>query len=155
MLVDEIDSVLRKKRGLLNDAERTNAMQTNMDGMKDSSKIIMIATTNSIDSMEDASVSRFVVIQLGLPTTEERKEFIKRYIQPIPSEKPIIIDAIVQYTDGFTGRQFRDIGKNLNRIRATTKKPITNMDITKQILKYIPYSRKNQKMVDEMNGSTV
>jgi len=152
MLVDELDSVMRKKRGLLNDAERTNAMQSNMDGMKDSSKIIMIATTNSIDSMEDASLSRFTIISLGLPTTDERKEFIRRFIASIPSEKPILIDVLAKYTEGFTGRQFRDIGKNLNRIRAISKKPITSEDLTKQIAKYVQYSRKNQKMSDELNG---
>lgn len=150
MLIDELDSVMRKKKGLLNDAERTNAMQTNMDGMKDSSKIIIIATTNTIESMEDASLSRFVVITLGLPTNEERKEFLKRYIQPIPMEMPLNIDVIVKYTEGFTGRQFRDIGKNLNRIRSISKKPISPKDLTKEIAKYAQYSGKNIIRIEEI-----
>lgn len=151
LLVDELDSVMRKKRGLLNDAERTNAMQTNMDGMKDSSKIIMIATTNSIDEMEDASKSRFVIITLGLPSEEERRVFIQKFIGTIPAETPINIDVIAKYTEGFTGRQFRDIGKNLSRMRAIKKKPINNKDITMEIFKYLPYSKKNQKAMDELN----
>lgn len=151
ILVDEIDSVMRKKRGLLNDAERTNAMQTNMDGMKDSSKIIMIVTTNDIGSMEDASISRFSVIRLGLPGERERKALIEKFILPIPMETPLNIDIVARYTEGLTGRNFRDIGKNLSRKRAINKKPISLKDLTLMISKFAHSSKRLLNIEDELN----
>jgi len=151
MLIDEIDSILRKKRGLLNDAERTNAMQTNMDGMKDSSKIIIIATTNCIDSMEEASVSRFITMSLDYPTTEERKLFIKRYISVIPMSEDINIDMLANCTVGFSGRQFRDIGKKLNRIADTTKQPISKDRMNTELGKYSRIVGRNIKKMLEDN----
>ena len=153
ILVDEIDSVMMKKRGHVNVAERTNAMQSNIDGMKDSSKIAIVASTNTLDGMENASLSRFTIINLGLPTSTEREEFIKRYISPIPMEIALNIEAITKNTDGFTGRNFRDIGKNLNRIRAITKKPIEIKVLLKEICKFMPYSKRNMKALEEMNGN--
>jgi len=149
LLIDEIDSVLMKKRGHINVAERTNAMQTNMDGMKDSSKIIIIGATNHIDGMEDASISRFVVINLGLPTSTERKAFIEKFILPIPMEKEINIDVMVKYTEGFTGRNFRDIGMKLNRIRAINKKPVSIIDLLKEITKFMSSSQRNSNRVED------
>jgi len=150
LLIDEIDSVLMKKRGHINVAERTNAMQTNMDGMKDSSKIIIIGATNHIDGMEDASISRFVVINLGLPTSTERKAFIEKFILPIPMEKDINIDVMVKYTEGFTGRNFRDIGMKLNRIRAINKKPVSIIDLLKEITKFMSSSQRNNNRVEDI-----
>lgn len=151
LLIDEIDSVLMKKRGHINVAERTNAMQSNMDGMKDSSKIIIIGATNHIDGMEDASISRFTVINLGLPTSTEREDFIRRYILPIPMESVLNTETIVKYTDGFTGRNFRDIGMKLNRIVSTTKKPIDNKVLLKEISKFMSASQRNKNRLDDMN----
>src|SRR3972149_7373425 len=139
-----------KKRGHINVAERTNAMQSNMDGMKDSSNIVIIGSTNHIDGMEDASISRFTVINLGLPTPYEREQFIKKFIVPIPMEGSINIDVIVKYTDGFTGRQFRDIGMKLNRIRATKHKPIDNKVLLKEVSKFMSASQRN---INRMNES--
>jgi len=155
MLIDEIDSVMMKKRGHVNVAERTNAMQTNMDGMKDSSKIIIVASTNCPELMEEASLSRFVVINLGLPTLEDRKEMIKKYILPLPMEQPINVDVIAANTIGFTGRNFRDIGRNLNNIRAITKKPISPMVLLKELTKFMSASSRNMNKyakTDEPNS---
>src|SRR3972149_12078157 len=105
-----------KKRGHINVAERTNAMQSNMDGMKDSSNIVIIGSTNHIDGMEDASISRFTVINLGLPTPYEREQFIKKFIVPIPMERKINTNVKVTLLAGYTGRKFREIGMKLNRI---------------------------------------
>lgn len=133
MLIDEIDSVMRKKRGLLNDAERTNAMQSNMDGVKDSSKIIIIATTNRVNGMEKASISRFKRIDLELPSLEERKQMIEKFILPIPMEAPLNIELMAKYTDGFSGRNFRDMCLDLNEIVEVTKKPICMEILTQTI----------------------
>jgi len=120
-----------------------------MDGMKDSSKIIIIGATNHIDGMEDASISRFVVINLGLPTSTERKAFIEKFILPIPMEKDINIDVMVKYTEGFTGRNFRDIGMKLNRIRAINKKPVSIIDLLKEITKFMSSSQRNNNRVED------
>ena len=149
VLIDELDSVMMKKKGHLNVAERTNAMQSNMDGIKDSSKIIVIATTNRINNMETASISRFTLITLQLPTLNERIEFIKKYIQPILTDKPINPETMANITEGFTGRMFRDLGIKLNRIRFITKKPVSSDVITREISKYMSVASRNIKQTNE------
>lgn len=149
MLIDEIDSVMMKKKGHLNVAERTNAMQSNMDGMQDSSKLIIIATTNRINGMEEASISRFTRINLELPTSDERKEFIKRYILAIPMEKEPNIDVIVKYTEGFSGRMFRDLGLKLDDIEVVDNKPISYSVLIREISKYMTQAGRNQKRMQE------
>jgi AAA+ superfamily predicted ATPase len=154
MLIDEIDSVMMKKKGHLNVAERTNAMQSNMDGVNDSSKIVVIATTNRINGMEHASISRFTLITLKLPSREERIEFVKRFLNPIPFESPLLIEKIAEITDGFTGRMFRDIGKKLDRIRIITDKPITAMELTNQLMTYVSVASRNRNTTNDDENPT-
>lgn len=139
IVIDEIDSVMLKKGKFLNATERTNAMQSNLDGVKDSSKIIVIATTNRVNNMESASLSRFTRIDLELPTLDERKQLIKKFISPLPINpefNDMHIDIMAKDTEGFTGRNFRDIGLKLDRIRVITDKPIDFTTLIKEQNKF-------------------
>jgi len=137
MLLDEIDSIFMKKRGMLNVAERTNALQSEMDGMKDSSNIIIIATTNRIANIEDAMLSRFRdIVELYPPNDDERLQFIEKYIKPIPFTLPFDSSIMARDTKGFTGRNFRDIGLKMIDKYSQTNKPVDSHDLIKEVNKY-------------------
>jgi len=137
MLLDEIDSIFMKKRGMLNVAERTNALLSEMDGMKDSSKIVIIATTNRIGNIEEAMMSRFRdLVQLQPPNEEERKEFILKYISPIIYDKQFDMNIMVRDTEGYTGRNFKDIGMKMIDIYSRTNKPVSLQSLLVEVGKY-------------------
>jgi len=153
MLLDEIDSIMMKKRGMLNVSERTNALLAEMDGMKDSSNIVIIATTNRIKNIEDAVLSRFkTFITLQAPEEPERLEFISKFISPIKFDKPYDEAILARDTKGFTGRNFRDIGSYLIDIQAITHAPVPTSTLIIEVNKYMARAAVVRNTIDMEDG---
>jgi len=136
LLIDEIDGIMQEKQGI-NSVERTNALLAELEGVKDSSKLIVIGASNSIEKCDIAAVSRFKIIDLNPPTVADRKEFILRYFVPIKYSTDITmhIDTLVEYTDGMTGRNYSQISSAL-KMQELTKGAVPIEDLLKRISKY-------------------
>jgi len=148
MLIDEIDGVMQKKEGLLNVQERTNAFQAEIEGMVDSTKLIIIGTTNHTESIEPAALDRFVSIQIKPPNLNERKIFIAKYLSVIKFDKPLDVDLLAVHTDGMTGRHFTQISKRLKMFELRHGEvPLGNLSL--ELIKYSGRAGKNKKAIIE------
>jgi ATP-dependent metalloprotease FtsH len=106
VFIDEIDAVGKKRDGQRNDEREAtlNQLLTEMDGFENSSGVIVVAATNKIDVLDDALLraGRFDRrIFVELPTKNERKSIIKKYLSKVPNEADISI--IANMTVGFNG----------------------------------------------------
>ena len=90
-------------------ARMMSQILTEMDGIENLDGVIVIGATNRIDLIDDALLrpGRFDrVIEIPVPTVEDRRQIIKIHLQKKPlDEKTVTIDRILKLTEGFTGAQ--------------------------------------------------
>lgn len=137
LLIDEIDGVMQIKQGI-NSVERTNALLSELEGLKDSSKLIVIGTANSVSKCEPAAVSRFKIMEIGTPTPDDRKEFIMRYFMPIQFDSSILeqIDSLIECTDGMTGRNYSQVSSGLKMQELVSGENIPIQELLERISRY-------------------
>ncbi len=117
-ILDEIDKISRDLRGdpssaLLEvlDPEQNSAFKDNyLEVEYDLSKVLFIATANSLDSIQPALRDRMEIIELSGYTVEEKMEIAKRHLLPKqieehglePSSLKLTNGAIVKVIEGYT-----------------------------------------------------
>ncbi|CAA6815491.1 MAG: Cell division protein FtsH (EC [uncultured Campylobacterales bacterium] len=106
IFIDEIDAV-GKARGANRSDEREatlNQLLTQMDGFDNNSKVIVVAATNNIGSIDEALLrpgrfDRRVFVEL--PNLEARTEILKIYLNNKPND--INVSNLASQTSGFSG----------------------------------------------------
>lgn len=117
-ILDEIDKISRDHRGdpssaLLEvlDPEQNNAFKDNyLEVDYDLSKVLFIATANSLDTIQPALRDRMEIIELSGYTVEEKLEIAKRHLLPkqielhglTPNMFKITNGALVKLIEGYT-----------------------------------------------------
>ena len=105
IFIDEIDAV-GKRRGESRSDEREatlNQLLTEMDGFEESSGVIVIAATNTLEAIDEALLrpGRFDRrILLSLPDFEERKKILAHYLRNKRHE--VDIDSVARGCVGFS-----------------------------------------------------
>jgi transitional endoplasmic reticulum ATPase len=110
---DEFDAIAlqrnKESEGTDLTARMMSQILTEMDGIENLDGVIVIGATNRIDLIDDALLrpGRFDrVIEIPVPTVEDRRQIIKIHLQKKPlDEKTVTIDRILKLTEGFTGAQ--------------------------------------------------
>lgn len=110
---DEFDAIAlqrnKESEGMDLTARMMSQILTEMDGIENLDGVIVIGATNRIDLIDDALLrpGRFDrVIEIPVPTVEDRRQIIKIHLQKKPlDEKTVTIDRILKLTEGFTGAQ--------------------------------------------------
>jgi len=117
-VLDEIDKISRDHRGdpssaLLEvlDPEQNNAFKDNyLEVDYDLSKVLFIATANSLDTIQSALRDRMEIIELTGYTVQEKVEIAKRHLMPKQLEEhgmtskdlKLSKDALVKLVEGYT-----------------------------------------------------
>lgn len=110
--IDEIDAVGKKRsmgpNGFGNDErdQTLNQLLTEMDGIIENDRIIVIASTNRDDILDDALVrpGRFDrKIAMQLPNEQERKRIFEVYMRDRPCDPDINLTQLSQLATGFSG----------------------------------------------------
>ena len=108
ILIDEIDSIAPRRDRTQGEVERrvVATLLTLMDGLSELKDVIVIGTTNSINSIDSAlrRPGRFEhEIHIGVPDTLGRKEILSIHTRRMPLAEDVVLDQIAEKSYGFVG----------------------------------------------------
>lgn len=135
LYIDEVDRVFPNRTGNANSgdsftADIVNEFLANIEGIKDTNEIFVISSTNNIQLIDDAILSRFEVINIGLPNNNSVDELVKKYL----GEKHLC-ESSKMY--GLSGRDIKNIGADIKDLNKNIDFAIKNV-----IEKYVHTSLK-------------
>jgi len=142
IFIDEIDAVAKSRQqvsiGGENEREQTlNQLLVEMDGFNPAEKIVVIAATNRVDTLDPALLrsGRFdKKIYLKLPDVEGRKAIFLIHLKKIKYDPNLDINKIAHITPGLSGADIANIVNEAALIAAKQNKSQVDMqDILKAI----------------------
>lgn len=123
LLMDEIDQIIPRKTSNLGQraivSERISALLKEIGGLENkNNNVFIIGTTNHPGWIEEAFVRSGRIdehIKVDLPTDEQRRQLITKYIGHIPHcVSANIVDTILGGTPKWTGADYKRLGSKLD-----------------------------------------
>ncbi|NIO44177.1 MAG: CDC48 family AAA ATPase [Candidatus Aenigmarchaeota archaeon] len=116
IFIDEIDAIAPKREQVTGEVERRTVSQllTLMDGLKLRGKVIVIAATNRVNSLDPAlrRTGRFDrELEIPVPDKQGRKEILQIHTRHMPLEKGINLDKLAEITYGYVGADLAGLAK--------------------------------------------
>ena len=125
---DEFDSISKLRGMSMSDStERiVNQLLTELDGVEELEKVIVIAATNRKDLIDPSLIRAGRIdahVELGIPNSETRKKIFEVHTKKMPLSKDVKIEEFVKKTDGWTGADIESICRNagINAIKRNYK----------------------------------
>ncbi len=114
---DEFDSISKARGASISDAtERiVNQLLTELDGIEELEKVIVIAATNRADLIDVALLrpGRIdTIIELGFPDKETRKKIFEVHMKNMPLEKGISLEESISQIEGWSGADIESVCRN-------------------------------------------
>lgn len=134
LYLDEIDTIVprrgsRSSSGFTDDL--VSQLLQEMDGVRsDSRPVFIIASTNRLDQLDDAIVSRFSrKVEIGLPDAKGRAQIMRTLLRkkPVAFDADAFADRFALRTEGWSPRDLREAVKRAE-MRATTRKYVHEAD---------------------------
>jgi transitional endoplasmic reticulum ATPase len=114
---DEFDSISKARGSSISDStERiVNQLLTELDGIEELEKVIVIAATNRKDLI-DASLLRpgriDELVELGIPDKETREKIFEVHTKKMPLNKNMEISGYMDKAEGWTGADIESVARN-------------------------------------------
>ena len=113
---DEFDSISRLRGGSFNDSTEkiVNQLLTELDGVEELEKVIVVAATNRSDLIDPALLRSGRIdslIELGIPDEATRREIFAVHTKKMPLDKSVVIEDYVKKTSGWTGAEIESIAR--------------------------------------------
>ncbi len=135
LFIDEADAILAKRSGESRNVdtytmEIVNEFLANVDGLKADKEIFVIIATNYLNRLDDAILSRFEKIEIGLPEGDILKDLVKEYLGND-------FEKDYELFKGLSGRDISQLGKQLKEgvikskdeiIKKLTSKRLVGLD---------------------------
>ncbi len=116
IFIDEIDAIAPKREDVQGEVERRVVSQllTMMDGLKSRGKVVVIAATNRVNSLDPAlrRPGRFDrEIEISVPDKAARLNILKIHTRNMPLAKDVHLDFLAGKTHGFVGADLSALTK--------------------------------------------
>jgi transitional endoplasmic reticulum ATPase len=116
VFIDEIDAIAPKRENVAGEVERRTVSQllTLMDGLKARGRVVVIAATNRVNSLDPAlrRTGRFDrEIEIPVPDKKGRKEILQIHTRSMPLDKKIDLDNLADITYGHVGADLAGLGR--------------------------------------------
>ncbi|MFH1425046.1 MAG: CDC48 family AAA ATPase [archaeon] len=116
IFIDEIDAIAPKREEVTGEVERrvVATLLSVMDGLKARGKVVVIAATNRVDSMDEAlrRGGRFDrEIEIGVPDRKGRKEVLQIHTRAMPLAEDVKLDEWADVTYGYVGADLEALTK--------------------------------------------
>ena len=113
---DEFDSISRLRGGSFNDSTEkiVNQLLTELDGVEELEKVIVVAATNRSDLIDPALLRSGRIdslIELGIPDEATQREIFAVHTKKMPLDKSVVIEDYVKKTSGWTGAEIESIAR--------------------------------------------
>ena len=138
LFIDEIDAIVPSREGASEiGLQMTSQFLQEMDGIKESSGIVIVGATNRPDALDPALLraGRFdKLIFVPQPSEAERTKLFERYLKKAPIAK-IDFEELARKTEGFTGADIANICREVkmkvmeNAIKVSEDREITMEDM--------------------------
>jgi transitional endoplasmic reticulum ATPase len=152
IFIDEIDAIAPKRDDTHGDTEKRIVAQllTLMDGLSSRSNVIVMATTNRPNSIDQAlrRPGRFDrEIEFGIPDKAGRLEILKVHTRGMRLDENVDLKKIIEYTNGFSGADLNMLCKEaalktIKRLKPKIDKEINNT-LSKSILDELIINQKD------------
>jgi cell division protease FtsH len=140
VFIDEIDALGRKRSGdgetASSERDSTlNELLVAMDGFKNASGIFIIGATNRADLLDPALVRPGRIdkrVYIGNPDEKTRKAILAIHLNGKPHDKSIVIDDLVEVTNGLSAAQIENLVNEamLNALKTNqTQFTVSDIDI--------------------------
>lgn len=152
IFIDEIDSIAPQREEVSGEVERRVVSQllTMMDGLQSRGKVIVIAATNRVNSIDPAlrRPGRFDrEVELRVPDKVGRLQILKIHTRGMPLTKDVDLEAIASITHGFVGADLSALTKEAAMVvlrRLLPKLEIKeNEEIPEEVLKELKVRKKD------------
>jgi transitional endoplasmic reticulum ATPase len=116
IFIDEMDAIAPKRDETMGEVERRVVSQilTMMDGLKERGKVIVLAATNRVNSIDPAlrRPGRFDrEIAINAPDKEGRLSILKIHSRGMPLTKDVNLNELASLTPGFVGADLQALTK--------------------------------------------
>jgi transitional endoplasmic reticulum ATPase len=137
---DEFDSISKMRGSSMNDSTEkiVNQLLTELDGVEELEKVVVIAATNRKDLIDEALLRAGRIdahVELPVPDAQTRKEIFNVHLKKMPISKDVDINKMVDVTEGWTGADIESASRDAGMLaikRVYGKKDIKNFEITKE-----------------------
>ncbi len=142
---DEFDSISKVRGHSLTDStERVvNQLLTELDGIEELEKVIVIAATNREDLIDPSLLRPGRIdsrIELKIPDEKTREKIFEVHTKNMPFDSSVKLKDYVKKTEGFTGADIESVVRNagINAIKKYYKenKKAESIKVTKQDFEY-------------------
>ncbi len=116
IFIDEIDAIAPKREDVQGEVERrvVSTILTQMDGLKNRGKVVVIGATNRINSIDPAlrRPGRFDrEVSISVPDKDGRLNILKIHTRNMPLDKGIELETLAAKTHGFVGADLSALTK--------------------------------------------
>jgi transitional endoplasmic reticulum ATPase len=136
---DEFDSISKARGSSMSDAtERVvNQLLTELDGLEELEKVIVIAATNRKDLIDEALLRPGRIdghVELTIPNKEARKQILEVHTKNMPLAKEVNLEPILKNMEEWSGAEIEGLCRNagLNAIKRSYEKEEKEITITQK-----------------------
>jgi transitional endoplasmic reticulum ATPase len=153
IFIDEIDALAPKREQVTGEVERrvVSTLLTQMDGLKSRGKVIVIAATNRVNSLDPAlrRGGRFDrELEIGVPNKKGRKEILQIHTRHMPLIKDVSLEKLSEITYGYVGADIEALTKEaamhaLKRVLPEISSLKEDQPIPKEVLEKLKVTKKD------------